>query len=117
MYFYPGGSMYNNPSSPNYDSTLNSYSHFMNFFSDLGLYNSWSGEPNFLSNILFSYSLLFVGIGIVSFYSGISWVEENSKPRKRDDVEVALQENDHTTGQFAYPLSHDAMTVKSIGAL
>ena len=71
MYFYPGGSMYNNPSSPNYDSTLNSYSHFMNFFSDLGLYNSWSGESNFLSNILFSYSLLFVGIGIVSFYSGI----------------------------------------------
>jgi len=71
MYFYPGGSMYNNPSNPNYDSLLNSYSHSMNFFSDLGLYHSWSGEPNFLSNILFSYSLLFVGISIISFYYGI----------------------------------------------
>jgi len=71
MYFYPGGSMYNNPSNPNYDNALNLYSHSMNFFSDLGLYHSWSGKPNFLSNILFSYSLLFVGIGIISFYYGI----------------------------------------------
>tara|TARA_B100000427_G_scaffold234852_1_gene197811 strand:- start:74 stop:829 length:756 start_codon:yes stop_codon:yes gene_type:complete len=71
MYFYPGGSMHNNPSNPNYNSELNTYSHSMNFFSDLGLYHSWSGEPNFLSNILFAYSLLFVGIGIISFYCGI----------------------------------------------
>ena len=71
MYFYPGGTMYNNPSNPKFDVSINSYSHTMNFFSDLGLYNSWSGEANFLSNILFSYSLLFVGIGIISFYTAM----------------------------------------------
>ena len=79
MYFYPGGSMFNNPANPNYNSSLNYYSHSMNFFSDLGLYNSWSGNSNFLSNILFSYSLLFVGIGIVSFYFGLHFLLKKDK--------------------------------------
>ena len=74
MYFYPGGTMHNNPFNPNFDESLNLYSHSMNFFSDLGLYNSWSGEPNFLSNILFAYSLLFVSIGIISFYLAIHFL-------------------------------------------
>jgi hypothetical protein len=79
MYFYPGGTMFNNPYNPNYDSSIDSYSHSMNFFSDLGLYNSWSGKSNFLSNILFSYSLLFVSVGIISFYCSIYFILRKNK--------------------------------------
>ena len=34
MYFYPGGTMRNNPFNPNFDESLNLYSHSMNFFSE-----------------------------------------------------------------------------------
>ena len=79
MYFYPGGTMYNNFMSLNFDSSNNSYLHFMNFFSDLGLYRSWSGSVNFLSSILFSYSLLSVGIGIICYYFAIHFLLMKSK--------------------------------------
>ena len=67
MYFYTGGSMF-------YNKTIDTffdypYSHSLNFFSDLGLYHSWSGEPNIISNFFFSYSLFSVVIGMISFYS------------------------------------------------
>ena len=68
MYLYPGGSMFNNQMNPQFDSSENGYIHTMNFFSDLGLYKSWTGETNFLSSIIFSYALLSVGIGIISYY-------------------------------------------------
>ena len=57
MYFYTGGTMYNNPANPLYSNVINSYSHTMNFFSDLGLHSSWAEIPNSVSSILFSYSL------------------------------------------------------------
>ena len=80
MYFYPGGSMYNNPLNPNYSpSSPNSYSLTLNFFSDLGLHNSWSGKPNIISNILFSYSLFFVSISIITFYSAFHFILKKDK--------------------------------------
>ena len=79
IYFYPGGTMYNNPMNPNYDSSANSYLHSMNFLSDLGLYKSWSGESNFLSSILFSYSLFSVSIGILSYYLAMHFLLMKNK--------------------------------------
>lgn len=74
MYFYAGGTMYNNPLNPNYNPSNNFYSASLNFFSDLGLHNAWSGKPNIISNILFSYSLLFVSISIITFYSAFHFI-------------------------------------------
>ena len=74
MYCYPGGTMYNNPLNPNFDNSVTGYIHSMNFFSDLGLYKSWSGEVNFLSSLLFSYSLFSVGVGIISYYIAIHYL-------------------------------------------
>ena len=79
MYFYPGGSMYNNPANPLYNSSITSYSHTMNFFSDLGLHYSWSRQPNFISNIFFAYGLLSVAIGIVSFYTSLHFILRKDK--------------------------------------
>ena len=72
MYFYAGGTMHNNPLNPDYSP--NSYSLTLNFFSDLGLHNAWSGKPNIISNILFSYSLFFVSISIITFYSAFHFI-------------------------------------------
>ena len=79
MYFYPGGTMHNNPANPLYDSIIKPYSHTMNFFSDLGLHSSWAEFPNSVSSILFSYSLFFVSIGIISFYSAIHFILKKDK--------------------------------------
>ena len=49
MFFYSGGSMINNPKNPLYNESILSYSHTYNFFSDLGLYTSWSGNTNSVS--------------------------------------------------------------------
>ena len=73
MYYYAGGSMLHNhkTSSSFFDY---SYSHTLNFFSDLGLYESWSGDSNIISSMLFSYSLFFVAIGIISFYCALHYI-------------------------------------------
>ena len=52
MILYPGGNLH--------DFEQVGYSFTRNFFSDLGLYESWSGDSNIISSILFSYSLFFV---------------------------------------------------------
>ena len=53
MIFYPGGTMHD-------DSTF-TYSFSNNFFSDLGIYESYNGSPNYISMILFALSLIIVG--------------------------------------------------------
>ncbi len=74
MLFYSGGSMVNNPKNPLYNESNLSYSHIYNFFSDLGLHTSWSGDSNSISLILFSYSLLFVAIELVAFYWAFHYI-------------------------------------------
>tara|TARA_B100000029_G_scaffold243177_1_gene240395 strand:- start:1885 stop:2646 length:762 start_codon:yes stop_codon:yes gene_type:complete len=79
MFFYSGGSMINNPKNPLYSESNLSYSHIYNFFSDLGLYTSWSGYSNSISLVLFSYSLLFVAIELVAFYYAIHYILRKDK--------------------------------------
>ncbi len=68
MFFYSGGSMINNPKNPMYDTSNNGYSHIYNFFSDLGLLYSWSGEYNIISVIFFNLALLSVAVELIIFY-------------------------------------------------
>lgn len=74
MFFYSGGSMINNPKNPMYNEADLPYSHIYNFFSDLGLHTSWSGDSNSISLILFAYALFFVGIELVAFYWGFHYI-------------------------------------------
>ena len=74
MFFYSGGSMINNPKNPLYDESILYYSHIYNFFSDLGLYTSWSEEPNSVSLILFSYALFFAALELLIFYWGFHYI-------------------------------------------
>ena len=60
MLVYAGGTI-DNPSKPG-------YSFFENFFSDLGLTTSHSGQSNTLAFVLFSFSALCMGIELVAFY-------------------------------------------------
>ncbi len=60
MIFYPGGTMHD-------ESTL-AYSFSNNFFSDLGIYKSYNGSPNYVSMILFSLSLTIVGFTFSVYY-------------------------------------------------
>ena len=74
MFFYSGGSMINNPKNPLYNESILSYSHTYNFFSDLGLYTSWSGNTNSISLILFAYALFFVAVELVAFYYALHYI-------------------------------------------
>jgi hypothetical protein len=60
MVFYPGGT------SIDYDRV--GYSFFENFFSDLGMVRTYSGEPNKLSQFLFASALVLVGIVLIVFF-------------------------------------------------
>ncbi|MFX1411438.1 MAG: hypothetical protein ACFFA6_13890 [Promethearchaeota archaeon] len=57
MLFYAGGT--------DKDPTTKGYSFFMNFFSDIGLTVSHSGESNFLAFIFFSIAFFLVGILLI----------------------------------------------------
>jgi hypothetical membrane protein len=59
IYFYPGGNIHN-------DSQIG-YSFTHNFLSDLGGYESHSGEVNFLSSFFFSFSLFIFGFAGIAF--------------------------------------------------
>ena len=61
MVFYPGGT------SLDYDRV--GYSFLENFFSDLGMIRTYSGEPNTLSLWLFASALVLVGIVLIIFFS------------------------------------------------
>jgi len=60
IYFYPGGNIH--------DSSQVGYSFTHNFLSDLGGYQSHSGEVNFLSSFFFGFSL------ILFFFAGIAFL-------------------------------------------
>jgi magnesium-transporting ATPase (P-type) len=60
MVFYPGGT--------SIDRDRIAYSFFENFFSDLGMARTYSGEPNTLSRLLFTSALILVGIVLIAFF-------------------------------------------------
>jgi hypothetical protein len=64
MLFYAGGTRI--------DDNAPGYSFFMNFFSDLGRLQAYSGEGNILSVILFIISVLGLGIGFLYYFLAIS---------------------------------------------
>jgi len=60
MYFYPGGT-YTNPQTKGYSFT-------MNFFSDLGITETYSQMSNYISMVMFIISM--TGVGIALFFFG-----------------------------------------------
>jgi hypothetical protein len=61
MVFYPGGT--------HRDPTTKGYSFFRNFFSDLGLTETISGDPKLVSFILFTVAMVFAGATLAVFFS------------------------------------------------
>lgn len=59
MYYYPGGT--------HTDHQAEGYSFWHNFFSDLGMWNSFTGDPKFISFILFVTALSLIGLSFISF--------------------------------------------------
>jgi hypothetical protein len=60
MLYYPGGTIT--------DATTLGYSFFNNFFSDLGLTETYAGQPNTLSAVLFVAALTMAGCGLAVFF-------------------------------------------------
>ena len=60
MIFYPGGTLH--------DVSTEGYSFTNNFFSDMGTYAARNGDPNYLSMIIFAFSLTIVGITFSFYY-------------------------------------------------
>ncbi len=60
MMVYPGGTIH--------DKTTVGYSFSNNFFSDLGIYTAYNGEPNYVSMYLFIISLILVSITFIFYY-------------------------------------------------
>ena len=60
MMYYPGGTIY--------DLSTDGYSFTSNFFSDMGAYEARNGNPNYLSMIFFSISLILVGVTFALYY-------------------------------------------------
>ena len=60
MLVYPGGT--------HGDPTTTGYSFFRNFFSDLGITRTFTGEPNAASFLLFTVALTLAGLALVAFF-------------------------------------------------
>ena len=60
MIVYPGGTLH--------DVSTEGYSFTNNFFSDMGTYAARNGDPNYLSMIIFAFSLTIVGITFSFYY-------------------------------------------------
>jgi magnesium-transporting ATPase (P-type) len=60
MVLYPGGT--------HADPTTKGYSFFRNFFSDLGLTETISGDPKFASFLLFTVAMVLAGAALVIFF-------------------------------------------------
>jgi len=60
MVFYPGGT--------HADPTTKGYSFFRNFFSDLGLTETISGDPKFASFLLFTLAMVLAGTALAIFF-------------------------------------------------
>jgi hypothetical membrane protein len=61
MLLYPGGT--------STDQDAEGYSFLENFFSDLGMVHTYSGEPKALSLVLFASALVLIGIAFVLFFA------------------------------------------------
>ena len=57
MIVYPGGTLH--------DVSTEGYSFTNNFFSDMGTYAARNGDPNYLSMIIFAFSLTIVGLSLI----------------------------------------------------
>jgi hypothetical protein len=64
MIFYPGGT--------SSDADKTGYSFLENFFSDLGMVRTYTGEPNTLSSSLFASALVLVGLVLMLFFLVLS---------------------------------------------
>ena len=71
MQVYPGGTLHNDASV--------GYSFTENFFSDMGTYEARNGEPNYLSMIIFAFSLTIVGVTFAFYYLVLPQVLGNDK--------------------------------------
>lgn len=60
MFFYAGGNGVN--------PQANGYNFQLNFFSDLGMWISYHNTPNYISSIIFSFSVILVGILLIPFF-------------------------------------------------
>ncbi len=60
MICYPGGT--------HADPTTKGYSFFHNFFSDLGLTETFSGDPKFASFLLFTVAMVLAGVALAFFF-------------------------------------------------
>jgi hypothetical protein len=72
MLFYPGGTAT--------DPTTHGYSFFTNFFSDLGLTQTRTGQPNTVSAILFITALTAAGGGLAVFFVAFTQFFAHSIP-------------------------------------
>ena len=70
MLFYPGGSIR--------DENSQGYSFFINFFSELGMTETYTGEPNTVSAILFFIALTVSGLTLVLFFIGFKQIFNSS---------------------------------------
>ncbi|OUX33326.1 MAG: hypothetical protein CBE24_02445 [bacterium TMED264] len=70
MMLYPGGTIH--------DLSTTGYSFTLNFFSDMGAYEARNGEPNYLSMIFFSISLILVGVTFALYYFALPKVFGNN---------------------------------------
>jgi hypothetical protein len=60
MLFYPGGTMI--------DPTTSGYSFFANVLSELGMTQTYAGQPNTASRLLFTIALTLTGAGLAAFF-------------------------------------------------
>jgi hypothetical protein len=60
MLIYPGGTMT--------DPTTSGYSFFANVLSELGMTETYAGQPNRVSRVLFTTALSLMGAGLVAFF-------------------------------------------------
>ena len=74
MVYYPGGI--------SIDNDRVGYSFFENFFSDLGMVRTYSGESNRLSQLLFATALILVGVVLIIFFLLIVSYFNESKPER-----------------------------------
>ena len=70
MIFYPGGTLS--------DAQKTGYSFLENFFSDLGMVRTYTGEPNTLSSSLFASALVLVGLVLMLFF--LLWSTDFPEP-------------------------------------
>jgi len=82
MLFYRGGTQI--------DPNTSGYMFFYNFFSDLGLTISYSGESNTISFILFFISISFIGLSYIPFFLTISSTFQNNDIERKMSIACSI---------------------------